>query len=269
VKRRMIDVAGVELELFEAGEGAPLLVLHGAGGLDPEHRVIGMLGEGRRLVLPSHPGFGRSSLPDWIDAVDDLAYIHLDLMDRLGIAKTDLIGFSIGGWIAAEMATKAPERFGRIVLVGPVGVKTGPADRLDVPDIFALPQAEVERLTFHDPATMRRDPAAMSDEQLAIMLRNRESLAMLVWEPYMHNPKLVHRLQRVASPCLFVRGASDGICSAAYLDAYAALVRDARVATIAEAGHAPQIEQPERFAAVVRDFLGAKGTVRTSREHAS
>ncbi len=140
MQRQVIAIAGAELELFEAGEGPPLLFLHGAQGFVPEHPYAGLLSVRHRLIAPSHPGFGRSSLPDWIDAVDDIAYIHLELLDRLGIVQVDVIGCSLGGWIAAELATKSPERVRRMVLVGPVGVKTGPADRLDIPDIFALPQ---------------------------------------------------------------------------------------------------------------------------------
>ena len=116
----------------------------------------------------------------------------------------------------------------RLVLVGPVGVKTGPVDRLDIPDIFAMPQGELEKLLFHDPERMRVDPSRLTDEQLAISARNRETLALLVWEPYMHNPKLRHRLHRVTAPALFLRGESDGLVSAEYLAAYARLLPNAR-----------------------------------------
>ncbi len=63
-----------------------------------------------RVIAPSHPGFGRSSLPDWLDSVDDIAHVYLELMDRLGLTRADVVGFSIGGWIAADLATKVPER---------------------------------------------------------------------------------------------------------------------------------------------------------------
>jgi pimeloyl-ACP methyl ester carboxylesterase len=257
LQRQVIAIAGVELELFESGEGPPILFLHGAQGFVPEHRHVALLSARHRLIAPSHPGFGKSSLPDWIDAVDDIAYIHLELLDRLGIAQVDVIGCSIGGWIAAELATKSPERVRRLVLVGPVGVKTGPVDRLDIPDIFALPQSELEKLLFHDPERMRADPSRLSDEQLATSVRNRETLALLAWEPYMHNPKLRHRLHRVTAPTLFLRGESDGLVSAAYMDAYARLLPNARVATIATAGHAPHVEQPDAFARTVLQFLDA------------
>jgi pimeloyl-ACP methyl ester carboxylesterase len=255
--REAITVAGVELDVFEDGVGSPVLFLHNGGGFIPEHRYVSLLSTRHRLIAPSHPGFGKSGLPDWIDAVDDIAYIYLELMDRLALAQVDVIGCSIGGWIAAEIATKSPERVHRLVLVGPEGVKTGPSDRLDIPDIFAMPQSEVDRLMYYDPERMRTDPSQLTDEQLAIGARNRETLALLVWEPYMHNPKLRHRLHRITAPALFLRGESDGLVSAEYLAAYARLLPNARTDTIAAAGHAPHVEQPEAFARKVLAFLEA------------
>jgi pimeloyl-ACP methyl ester carboxylesterase len=136
-------------------------------------------------------------------------------------------------------------------------VKTGPSDKLDIPDIFALPQEVVAKLLFHDPEKGKIDMAVTSDETLGIMVRNRETLALVAWEPYMHSPKLKHRLHRAAMPALFLRGASDGVVSAAYLERYAALLPNATITTIAAAGHAPQIEQPEEFTKTVLAFLDA------------
>lgn len=255
MQRHMIAIAGAELELFEAGEGSPILFLHGANGFVPEHPYVNLLAARHRLIAPSHPGFGASSLPDWIDAPDDIAYIHLELLDRLGLHQVDVIGCSLGGWISCELGTKSPERVRRMVLVGPVGVKTGPVDRLDIPDVFALPQDTLNALLFHDPARMRMDPSCLSDEQLAISVRNRETLALLTWEPYMHNPKLRHRLHRITAPTLFLRGDSDGLVSAPYIESYARLLPNTRVATITAAGHAPHLEEPDEFARTALAFL--------------
>jgi pimeloyl-ACP methyl ester carboxylesterase len=252
-----MSVAGIELELIDRGTGAPILFLHGAGGVRADDPFVGLLAQRRRVIAPSHPGFGRSALPDWLDSVDDIAHVHLELMDLLGLRQVDLIGASIGGWIAAEMATKVPERFSRLVLIGPVGVKTGSVDKLDIPDVFAISQDKQQRLLFHDPQKFQPDFKALSDEQLAIMARNRETLALLAWEPYMHNPKLKYRLHRVSAPTLFLRGESDGLVSADYLERYARLVPQARTATIAQAGHVPQLEQAQATAAKVLEFLGA------------
>lgn len=255
--REMISIAGFAIELFEFGAGEPILFLHSGQGFIPDHPYVGLLARHHRLIAPSHPGFGKSELPDWMDSIDDIAHVYLELMERLDLKRVDLVGCSIGGWIAAELATKVPERFRKLVLVAPVGVKTGSPDKLDMPDIYALPQDRVAQLLFHAPEKHRIDFAALSDEQLAIQVRNRETLAMLSWEPYMHNPKLKHRLHRINLPTLFLRGASDGLISAEYLAAYARLLPQARAETIAEAGHAVQVEQPEAFAAKILSFLDA------------
>ncbi len=255
MQRHVMAIAGLELELFEVGEGPPILYLHNGGGFDPEHEFVRLLSTRRRLIAPSHPGFGRSSLADWIDTCDDIAYVHLELLDRLGLRQVDVIGCSIGGWIAAEMGTKSPERLSKLVLVCPEGVKVGPPDKLDIPDIYAMAHNELERISYHDPAHMQIEPSRLSDEELSIQVRNRETTALLVWEPYMHNPKLRHRLHRITAPTLFMRGESDGLVSAEYVTAYARLLPNARIATIAAAGHSPHIEQPATFARVVLEFL--------------
>jgi pimeloyl-ACP methyl ester carboxylesterase len=243
--RKTLSIAGAEIELFDGGSGASVLFLHSGQGVTAGDPFLALLAQRRRVIAPSHPGFGRSSLPDWVDSVDDIAHIYLELMDKLSLDKVDVIGCSIGGWIAAEIASKVPERIKRLVMVGPVGVKVGTPDKLDIPDVFAMPQDRFARLIFHDPDKFRPDLTAMPDEAVATMVRNRETLALIAWEPYMHNPKLRHRLHRVAAPALFVRGESDGLVSAQYLKGYAALLPNARIETIAQAGHAPQLEQPQ------------------------
>lgn len=250
-----VTVAGITLEVIERGDGAPTLYLHGGGGIAADLPFIDLLAKARRVVAPSHPGFGRSDLPDWLDSVDDIAHVHLELMDKLGLDKIDLIGMSVGGWIAAEIATKIPERLKHLVLIGPVGVKTGPVDKLDLPDIFAMAQDKLQRLLYHDPGKMRPDVKSMTDEQIGIMVRNRETMALIGWEPYLHNPKLKHRLHRVSVPTLFLRGASDGVVTADYVERYARLIPGALSETIAAAGHAPQVEQPQATAAKILEFL--------------
>jgi pimeloyl-ACP methyl ester carboxylesterase len=255
VNKETLKLAGLALELHEDGKGAPLLFLHSGQGFLPSQPYVALLSKSRRLVAPSHPGFGHSELPDWLDTPDDIAHIYLELMDRLELQKVDLVGCSLGGWIAAEMASKAPERIRKLVLVAPMGVKTGPVDKLDIPDIYATPQERVNSWLFHDPAKHVVDPSRLPDDELTVMVRNRETTAMLVWEPWMHNPKLRHRLHRVSPPALFLRGEGDGLVSAEYLERYARLLPNARIDTIAKAGHAVQVEQPEAFAAKVLGFL--------------
>ena len=251
-----VRVADVELELFDSGCGRPLLFLHGDDGFRSDHPFVPALSAAHRFVAPSHPGFGKSSLPDWLDCVDDIAHLYLELMDVLKLYELDVVGCSIGGWIAAEMATKTPERFRRVVLVGPTGIKVGPADKLDIPDIFAMPEAEVRKLLYHSPDAVEANMAKMSEDELALTFRARETLALLAWEPWMHNSKLKQRLHRIAAPALFMRGESDGLISQTYLETYSGLLPNAQMLTIKAAGHMPELEQPESFARAVLEFLG-------------
>jgi pimeloyl-ACP methyl ester carboxylesterase len=258
VQRQTIALGGIELEVFDSDGPAgatPILYLHAGRGFEPDRRYVGLLAERHRVIAPSHPGFGNSSLPEWLDTADDISYVYLELVERLGLGRAHVIGASIGGWIAAELAAKSPAWLDRLVLVAPSGVKLGPVDKLDIPDMFAMPREELHRLLHHDPEAMRVEPSQMSDEQLRAMARNWETTTLLVWEPYMHNPKLRHRLNRVRAPTLFLRGASDGLISAEYVARYAGLFPNVRVETIAAAGHLPQLEQPEVFAQQVLSFL--------------
>jgi pimeloyl-ACP methyl ester carboxylesterase len=121
--------------------------------------------------------------------------------------------------------------------------------------VFTLSSNDLNKLLFRDPHKMVPDPASLTDDELAIIVRNRETLALLTWEPYMHNPKLNHRLHRIGAPTLFMRGDCDGVVSEKYLQAYAALVPHARTASISNAGHAPHLEEPAAFAAAAMKFL--------------
>jgi pimeloyl-ACP methyl ester carboxylesterase len=260
VHAEIIKVAGVDLECFEfvgdaENEKRPILFLHSGQGYDPWQSFASQLAVRHRVVAPSHPGFGRSSLPGWMDSIDDIAHLYLELMDRLALDRVDVVGCSVGAWIAAEMATKAPERFQRLVLIGPVGVKIGAADKLDIPDLFAMPQEAVDRILYCDTSAMKVDFAKLNDEELTIVFRNRESLALLVWEPWMHNPKLSHRLHRITAPALFVRGEKDGVVSSGYLEGYAKLLPNAQTLTVPGAGHLAHLEQPPALVSAIGKFL--------------
>ena len=250
-------VAGIRLELRRTGRGRPLLLLHSEDALECEPPFLDLLTAQHEVIIPSPPGFGRSERPDWVSAPDDIAYVYLELIDRLKLGGVDVLGCSLGGWIALEMATKEPAVFYRMALVAPYGAKfLGPAER-DIADIWMLPPGEVTQRKWFDPQKGERDYKAMPEDKLSIIARNNESFARFCWEPYMHNPKLRHRLHRVTAPTLFLRGESDGLVSADYVSAYARLLPHARVQTMRAAGHSPHLEQPEAFARTVLQFLEA------------
>ncbi|HZO80186.1 MAG TPA: alpha/beta hydrolase [Candidatus Binataceae bacterium] len=254
-----LRVRDVELEMVRRGRGPLLLLLHGASGLDPNGEFLDLLARHFEVIAPSHPGFGNSPLPDLFDSVDDLAYVYLDLLEQYDLRDVTLVGFSLGGWIAAEVAVRCAHRLARLVLVGPVGIKVGDRETRDIPDVFALPPDEVTRLLYYDPRRHAPDYSTMSDEQLRIVARNRESLALYAWEPYMHNPKLRYRLGRLRLPTLLIRGASDGLVSRPYLEGYCAAIPGARMEEIAAAGHVPQVEQPRALAERLLAFAAGAG----------
>lgn len=250
-----VDVAGMRLELMRVGRGRPLLLLHGEDALECERPFLDLLAAERDVIIPSPPGFGRSQRPDWVSTPDDVAYLYLELIHRLGLGGIDVLGCSLGGWIALEMATKESGAFTKMALVAPYGAKFGGPTEREIADIWMLPPNEVTQRKWFDPRKGQRDYKAMPEEALAIIARNNESFARFCWEPYMHNPRLRQRLQRVKAETLFVWGEHDGIVTPAYGRAFADHVARARMAVIAQAGHYPHLEQPAEFMGCLRGFL--------------
>jgi pimeloyl-ACP methyl ester carboxylesterase len=250
-----ITVAGIELEMLRRGAGPPILLLHGFQSPDPEARFLERLARRARIIAPSHPGFGRSPRPEGFETVYDLVHLYLALLDSLPEGKVTLMGFSFGGWLAAEIAVTCAHRLDRLILVDPLGIKLGDRETPDILDVFNTAPHEVQRRSWHDPARFAPDYDAMSDEQLIIRARNWEALCLYGWQPYMYDPQLKRWLGRIAVPSLVLWGASDGIVSPEYGRAYAGLIPGARFALIDQAGHAPEIEQPDAFADHVLGFL--------------
>lgn len=242
----IVTLQGIELQVIRRGSGPPLLLLHGGGG--PQHHLpfFQKLTEHFDVIAPIHPGFAGSAIPEHFDGMEDLVYLHLDLMDALDLHDVMLVGMSMGGWAAAEIAVRNTSRMAKLILVDAVGVKTGGRDSRDIADVFGLPQDDVMRLLFHNPGNAP-DPTTLTDAQLTEMAANRIALAMYTWEPYMHNPKLRYRLHRIQVPTLLIWGESDGVVPISYAEAYRALIPGAQLVVIPEAGHAPQVEQPDLF----------------------
>ena len=243
-----ISVNGSKLELIDRGRGRPILFLHPHIGLEPSAPVLAMLAAGGRLIAPSHPGFGRSELPPSLTTVDDLAYFYLDAMDALDLEQTLVVGVSFGAWIAAAIAIKSTARLSRLVLANPVGIKVGDRETRDILDVFAMLEDEFNEKAFADPAAARRDYRGMSEDELRIVARNRESAARFAWSPYMHDPKLRDRLHRITIPTLVLWGTSDRLIEESYGRAFCAAVPGAKFERIEGAGHFPHLERPKIFA---------------------
>ena len=249
-----IEVAGISLETEVAGSGPPLLFLHGGDFVAQNRVCLDRLATRFRVIAPRHPGFGTTPRPAWFRSVNDIAYLYLDLLERLDLREVLLVGSSFGGWIALEMAVRSEERLGRLVLIDALGVKFGGREERDIADIYALPADEVLRRTFVDAAHIVPDYAALDDAAALAIARDREATALYGWKPYMHNPALVHWLHRITRPALVLWGEHDGIVAPAYGEKLAAALPQARFERIAQAAHYPQIEQPEAAVQAIERF---------------
>ncbi len=199
------------------------------------------------MLLPEHPGFGEAERPDWLDTVLDLAYCHLEVLDRLGLSGVHLLGESLGGWVAAELAALAPERFRSLTLIAPLGL-----DVPGMPDVFIMNRDRWREVTRFAPPQAEPEP---SINQLIQESRVKATLARVGWNPYLNDPRLANWLHRAAMPALIVWGAEDRLVPAATADRWASLLRGARTNVIPQAGHFPALEQPQSTAEAVLAFL--------------
>jgi pimeloyl-ACP methyl ester carboxylesterase len=244
---KTINVEGVgpvELTVEERGDGQPYLVLHGGAGPQSIAAFARLLAEtgGSRVVTPTHPGFGGTIRPEGLDSVAKLAALYVGLLDALGLEDVTVIGNSVGGWIAAEMALLGSPRISRMVLLDAVGIEV---EGHPVADVSGLPLPEIQALSFHDPAPFRVDPATVPDAQKAIMAANAATLAIYAGSQAMADPTLLSRLSGVAIPTLVLWGESDRIVEPPYGQAYAAAIPGARFEVLPGTGHVPQMETPE------------------------
>nr|TFG52834.1 MAG: alpha/beta hydrolase [Hyphomicrobiales bacterium] len=256
-----VQINGVDLDINEQGSGAPLLFLHPGhplGRFAPDEAALAALAKSFRVIAPTHPGFGHADAPDWMTNVDDLAYFYLDLLKALDLQDVVLVGASLGGWIAAEIAVKSTARLSRLVLANPVGIKIGDRETRDFVDIYAIFDKEIAELAYADPSIGTPDIPNSSDETLFHMARSREATARYGWSPFLHNPKLKSRLHRIDIPTLVLFGAADRITREGYCRAYADCIPGARFATMTGAGHFPHKETPNAFAEAVSAFVAGK-----------
>jgi pimeloyl-ACP methyl ester carboxylesterase len=205
-----------------------------------------------QVIVPIHPGFAGAPRPDWFNGVDDLALAYLDLIEQRDLHDVMVVGFSMGGWIAAEMGVRNNGRLGSLVIVDGAGIYV---EGHPIADVFPLAPNELMALSYHDPARFQIDPATVTPEQAAARAANFKALEVYGRAQEMHDPKLRRRLARVKIPALVVWGESDGVIDTEYGRAFAASFPNAQFAVVPEAGHLPQIEQPDRLLNLVWDFM--------------
>ena len=195
----------------------------------------------------------------------DMVDFYMDFLEQFGSSQIPVAGFSMGGWLAAEIAATCPERISRLVLVDAVGLRVEGAP---VGDIFLLTPAELQELAFHDISQIeereRLFPANPSPEQIEFSDNSQIMAQLLCWKPYMHNPKLIHRLRRVKAPTLVVWGRHDRLVPLAHGEAYHKAINGAQLKVIERCGHAPQLERPAEMAEILTEFLGASPAWKTT-----
>ena len=253
-----IELTGGRVHLLRGGTGEPVLFLHAAGGAGVWHPFHQALADaGFEVLAPDHPGFGKSDEFTEVDAIDDLVYHYLDVMDALGVARPHVVGASFGGWIAAELAVHSPHRIGSLTLLSAAGLRI---PEHPVTDIFLLPPAKLIATLYHDPPAvpLTASPDAPPDLDAVIAAyRESTSLARFSWVPYLSDPKLERRLPRISAPTLVVAPSDDRLIPVEHARRYAARIPGARYAEVPDCGHAMYFERPAEFAAEVTAFLSA------------
>ncbi len=249
--QRVSFADGLTVRVDERGSGRPILILHGGAGPQSVAGLAAALSRRAHVLMPIHPGFDGEPRPEWFASFENLALTYLELLERLDLQNVLVIGSSVGGWIASEMATHNATRLSGLVLLDAVGIQV---DGHPVADASKLTPDELLATSFHNPAAFRVDPATMSPEQIKARAGNIKTLYVYDQGLNMADPKLKGRLGRVGTPTLVLWGESDGIVDAEYGRAYAQAFPNARFELISEAGHLPQLEQPERVLELVREF---------------
>ena len=238
------------------GEGPPLLFLHGSGGLH-EGEYLDLLTQRFTVYAPEHPGFGGSEGGEHIEDIIDLALYYHDLLDALGIESTFVVGHSLGGMLAAELAALCPHRVRRLVLANPVGLWR---DEEPVLDFFTLSPDRLMPYIWHDPESEGAKAAypttETKEEQAELIFQRMQSYATaskFLWP--IPDRGLKRRIHRIQSPTLIIWGESDKLIPASYAEEFRTRIRDSRVAILPECAHMPMFERRDEFVALITEFL--------------
>jgi pimeloyl-ACP methyl ester carboxylesterase len=248
-------VGSIPVTYSDLGSDQPFLLLHGGAGPQSVGGFADTLAAAvsGRVITPVHPGFADTARPAGLDSVPKLAALYGCLLDEINVDGVTVIGNSIGGWIAAEMAVAGSDRITGVVLVDAVGIEV-PGH--PVVDFFSLTSDQVAELAYHDPAPFQIDLSTMSAAQQATMAGNRASLAVYAGTA-MSDPGLASRLAQVRVPVLAIWGDSDRIVDPDYGRAFAAAIPGARFRLLPATGHLPQLESPHELLAAIQDFTHA------------
>ena len=248
-----ITVNGAKVALKRGGAGAPLLFLHGADGLPEWPEILDDLAQSYDVIAPDLPGFGLSEAPPFVDDISDVAYLLMDMLEQMDLRGVRVVGHSLGGWAALEMAVRSCERIHSIALIAPAGIHVKGSPKAD---IYMIDPDEQARIAYADPELGAQAAArAMVSKHQSQAILNRIASARLGWNPRLYNPRLERWLHRVHKPVMILWGDTDRIIPPVYADAFAGFMPAAKLVKIAHAGHLPHVEQRAQVGALLQDFL--------------
>jgi len=254
------QIGSVQVTFTDSGEGHAVLLLHGGGGPLTVGGFAELLATDEhshaRVITPTHPGFNGTPRPQALADIPGLASLYVAMLDELQLRDVTVVGNSIGGWIAAEMAVIDSPKVTSYVLVDAVGLEV-PGH--PVADFFALSPGEVAQRSYHDPERYGVDPTALPPEAQQLMAGNRETLAVYGGQA-MTDPKLASRLATIKTPTLVIWGEADRIADPDYGRAYADAIPGAEYDLLTGTGHLPQIETPQKLIDVVWAFADQHAT---------
>jgi pimeloyl-ACP methyl ester carboxylesterase len=247
-------VRDVNVRMLRGGSGPPVLFLHGANGLPQWLPFFEQIAARCDLRVPEHPGYGTSDNPAWLRDIGDLAMYYLDFLDGLDEPKVHIVGQSLGGWAAAEMAVRNCTHIASLTLLDPAGIRV---KGLLSGDNFIWGPDEAVRNLYHDQSIADKMLAMpVTDEQADIALGNRFTTTKLGWQPRWYNPSLERWLHRITVPTLVVWGENDKLFPKEYAARWGERIPGCKVEIIPQCGHVPAIEKPDITAKKVLDLIG-------------
>jgi pimeloyl-ACP methyl ester carboxylesterase len=268
VSGRHVEVRGRKVWLLENGGGDPLLYLHGFADVHSVKegwlQFHEQLAKHSRIIAPAHPGCAQTDENKDLDAIEDVVFHYLEVLDALKLSRFDLVGSCVGGWIAAELAVRHPEKVRKLVLIGATGLFVQGSL---IGDVFMMAQPErgssyasLREMLFSSadqPRGLELFPDGMGEIEDELrryqMLRLGSRIGFK--PPYFYNYTLRNRLHRIASPALVIWGENDHMVPRAHGETYAKLMPNAKLEIIPGAGHSAAVEKPGETAKLVVDFL--------------
>ena len=250
---------GARCRVLEGGSGAAVVFLHGAGGLLRENPFLDALARRYHVFAPQLPGYGESTGEELLEDMLDFTLHGWDVVAALGLERPHLVGHSMGGMIAAEMACLAPRDLGKLVLASAAGLWI---DEHPIPDVFTLLPFEIAALLFHDPARGAAlltggvdfgDMEALKEFYIANARRMAMAGKLLFPVP---NRRLTKRLYRLSAETLVLWGEHDKLIPPVYAERWAELIPQASVVRVENAGHMLPWEAHDAFVSAVTRFLG-------------